>query len=72
MKNTIWKGLIARFNFDAVTTRTSLVSLGYDMNTIDRYRRWLEIGGYIEKIRYGIYKRLKYIPINTTVESCKS
>lgn len=72
MKNTIWKGLIARFNFDRVTTRTSLVDLGYDMNTVDRYRRWLEIGGHIKKVRYGLYETPKIIPMDITVESCKS
>ena len=31
--------------------------------TVDGYRRMLQLGGYIETIKPGVYKILKYIPL---------
>ena len=31
--------------------------------TIDSYRRMLELGGFVEKVKPGVYKIVKYVPL---------
>lgn len=80
-KRNIWKSLITLLNtrydkYPEVKRQFIMVYI-YDKKmkwypyTVDSYRRILELLGYLEKIKPGLYKMIKRIPENLTLKRAK-
>lgn len=61
-----------RFDSCETFTRKALVGRNFGNEiTIDIYRAWLTAAGYLETVKRGVYRRLRYIPSSLTLSQLK-
>lgn len=62
------KRYINRFDSCETFTRKALIGRNFGNEvTIDIYRAWLTAAGYLEIVKRGVYRRLRYIPPSLTL-----
>lgn len=58
-----WEEFRNYVNEHEIIRRTEMNTLG---STVDNYRNFLQKAGLIERISYGVFKRLYKVPLNIT------